>query len=141
MDMSSMAMTFFTSQSTALYSTAWSPTSQGSYAGTCIFLIVLGALLRLLLALKGYQERKWQDADFARKYVVVQGKPTVKEEVLRSEGRKTMTLISENGLEEEVVVVRAKGGDNARGVRPWRLTRDPARACMDTVIAGVGYLL
>jgi hypothetical protein len=27
------------------------------------------------------------------------------------------------------------------GIRPWRLTTDPLRAIMDTVIAGVAYLL
>jgi len=27
------------------------------------------------------------------------------------------------------------------GVRPWRITVDPVRALMDTVIAGVGYLM
>lgn len=27
------------------------------------------------------------------------------------------------------------------GVRPWRITQDVPRACLDVVIAGVGYLL
>ncbi len=27
------------------------------------------------------------------------------------------------------------------GVRPWRTTQDVPRACLDVVIAGVGYLL
>ncbi len=26
-------------------------------------------------------------------------------------------------------------------VRPWRITQDVPRACLDVVIAGVGYLL
>ena len=27
------------------------------------------------------------------------------------------------------------------GVRPWRISQDAPRACLDVVIAGVGYLL
>lgn len=46
-------------------------------------------------------------------------------------------LLTENGVEEEVMVVKKRG----TGVRPWRLSTDPVRAVMDTVIAGIGYLL
>src|SRR5436190_971977 len=99
MDMSMMSMTFFTSLTTPIYSSTWRPTSQGSYAGTCLFLIFLAALLRVLLALQGYQERKWLDAEFSRRYVVVQGKPTVKEEAQQRRDSKRM-LLSENGVEE-----------------------------------------
>lgn len=47
-----------------------------------------------------------------------------------------MTL-SENGVEENVMVVKTR----TMGVRPWRLSVDPVRAVMDTIIAGVGWLL
>ena len=50
MKMGDMTMTFFTSSTTSLYSTSWTPTSTGQYAGTCIFLIVLAAIFRALLA-------------------------------------------------------------------------------------------
>ena len=49
---------------------------------------------------------------------------------------KRMTL-SENGIEENVMVVKKKGV----AIRPWRLSVDPLRAVMDTAVAGVGYLL
>lgn len=49
---------------------------------------------------------------------------------------KNMTL-SENGVEENVMVVKTR----TMGVRPWRLSVDPVRAVMDTIIAGVGWLL
>ena len=49
---------------------------------------------------------------------------------------KRMTL-SENGVEEDVFVVQKRNMDT----RPWRITVDPIRAVVDTVIAGVGYLL
>ncbi|OAK94795.1 hypothetical protein IQ06DRAFT_233481 [Phaeosphaeriaceae sp. SRC1lsM3a] len=45
-----MAMTFFTSTTTPLYSTSWMPTSTGQYAGTCVFLITLAAIFRALVA-------------------------------------------------------------------------------------------
>ncbi|MAD86620.1 MAG: hypothetical protein CL912_27000 [Deltaproteobacteria bacterium] len=52
MGMSSMAMTFFTSASTPLYSMSWMPASTGQYAGTCIFLIFMSAIFRGLLAVR-----------------------------------------------------------------------------------------
>ncbi|KAL5118440.1 hypothetical protein ACEQ8H_003616 [Pleosporales sp. CAS-2024a] len=47
-----MDMTFFTSSKTPLFSTAWTPTSAGQYAGTCIFLIIFAAIFRALLAIR-----------------------------------------------------------------------------------------
>jgi hypothetical protein len=136
MSMADMSMTFFTSTSTPLYSNLWTPTSQGSYAGTCIFLILLATLFRALLAFKGWKETAWLDAEFNRRYVVVAGKDTKKERIVKDSDSKKM-LLSENGVEEEVVVVKKRSS----GVRPWRLSVDPLRALMDTVIAGVAYLL
>ncbi|KAL6702817.1 hypothetical protein ACN47E_000903 [Coniothyrium glycines] len=52
MGMNDMAMTFFTSMTTPLFSMAWTPKSTGQYAGTCIFLIGLAAIFRSLLALR-----------------------------------------------------------------------------------------
>ena len=57
MPMSSMPMVFFTSTTTPLFSSRWSPTSTGSYAGTCIFLIALAVVFRGLLAGK----TSWSD--------------------------------------------------------------------------------
>jgi copper transporter 1 len=52
MTMQSMAMIFFTSTSTPLYSMSWMPNSIGQYAGTCIFLIAFAAIFRALLAIR-----------------------------------------------------------------------------------------
>ena len=136
MPMSDMSMTFFTSFYTPLYSSSWAPTSQGAYAGTCIFLVCLATLLRFLLAFKGWKERAWLDAEFNRRYVVVQGKQTKKDDIANRRDS-TKMLLTENGVEEEVMVIKKRG----TGVRPWRLSTDPVRAVMDTAIAGVGYLL
>jgi hypothetical protein len=133
---SMMSMTFFTSTTTPLYSSSWQPTTTASYAGTCIFLIVLAAIFRGLLALKGWKETAWLDAEFNRRYVVVAEKPTKTERISQDSDSKRM-ILTENGVEEEVMVVKKRSS----GVRPWRLSVDPIRAVMDTVIAGVAYLL
>ncbi|KAF2005042.1 hypothetical protein P154DRAFT_518618 [Amniculicola lignicola CBS 123094] len=52
MGMDTMAMTFFTSTTTPLFSMAWTPNSAGQYAGTCIFLIVLATVFRACLAIR-----------------------------------------------------------------------------------------
>jgi len=121
---------------TALYSDAWTPSTAGGYAGTIIFLIFLGALFRALLAFKALVEARWLDAEMKRRYVVVQGRQPLSEQVSQNELSKRMTL-SENGMEEDVFVVQRKQPIH----RPFRLSVDPLRAAIDTVIAGVGYLL
>ncbi|CAK7236610.1 hypothetical protein SBRCBS47491_009697 [Sporothrix bragantina] len=52
MDMSEMSMTFFYSLITPLFSTAWTPSNTGQYAGTCIFLIILAVIHRALVAFR-----------------------------------------------------------------------------------------
>ncbi|KAI1176240.1 Ctr copper transporter [Nemania sp. FL0916] len=47
-----MAMVFFNSMVTPLYSLAWTPNSSHAYAGTCIFLIVLAIIHRGLMAFR-----------------------------------------------------------------------------------------
>jgi len=136
MSMSMMSMTFFTATSTPLYSTMWSPTSASGYAGTCIFLIILATIFRGLLAVKAWKETAWLDAEFNRRYVTVAGK-LPKAERIESDSESKRMILTENGVEEEVMVVKKRG----MGVRPWRITTDPVRALMDTVLAGVGYLL
>ncbi|KAJ4984354.1 low affinity copper transporter [Stagonosporopsis vannaccii] len=48
----SMAMTFFVSTSTPLWSTSFSPHNAGQYAGICTFLIAFAVMFRLLLAVR-----------------------------------------------------------------------------------------
>jgi Ctr copper transporter family len=134
--MSMMSMTFFTSKTTPLYSSSWAPTTTGGYAGTCIFLVLLAITFRLLLALKARQEAAWLDAELNRRYVSVAGRMPPAERPPQDMERKKVVL-TEGGIEEEVLVVRRRGGS----VHPWRITTDPLRAVTDTVIAGVAYLL
>jgi hypothetical protein len=134
--MSMLSMGFFTSTTTPLYSATWSPTSTGQYAGTCIFLVILATIFRGLLAMKAWKETAWLDAEFTRRYVTVAGKLSKSERIASDSDSKRM-ILTENGVEEDVMVVKKR----SMGIRPWRITTDPLRAAMDTVIAGVGYLL
>lgn len=131
-----MAMVFQTETATPLYANSWTPGSAGAYAGTCIFLVVLAVVARLLVAAKTLQEARWLDRDTQRRYVAANGKIPLAEHVSRDPDAKQMTL-SENGVEETVFVVARKNNI----ARPWRFSVDPVRAVMDTVIVGVGYLL
>lgn len=136
MSMSMMSMTFFTSTMTPLYSAMWSPTTVGQYAGTCIFLVILATIFRGLLAVKAWKETAWLDAEFNRRYVTVAGKLPKSERIASDSDSKRM-ILTENGVEEDVMVVKKR----SMGIRPWRITTDPIRALLDTFIAGVGYLL
>ncbi|KAG6311742.1 hypothetical protein E4U44_004011 [Claviceps purpurea] len=134
-----MSMVFQTNPSTPLYTSSWTPQSPGAYAGTCIFLIFLAITARLLLAARTLQEARWLDQALQRRYVVAQGHTSLSEMMAAHEppvGAMKMAL-SANGVEEAVVVVARRGCE----VRPWRVSVDPLRAVMDTVIVGVGYLL
>ena len=140
MDMSMgspMTMIFFTSTTTPLFSARWSPTGTGSYAGTCIFLIILAVVLRLLMFSKHVMEQRWMDRERNRSYIVVQGKPTEEQVINKDPDSKTGTLITERGSEESVRIVRR----NVRGVMPWRISTDLPRAALVTLMAGVSYLL
>ncbi|RTE81723.1 hypothetical protein BHE90_003792 [Fusarium euwallaceae] len=52
MPASDMAMVFFRAVTTPLFSSAWAPSSDGTYAGTCIFLIVFAVIYQILNAVK-----------------------------------------------------------------------------------------
>lgn len=131
-----MHMFFQTAQATPLFASSWTPNSTGAYAGTCIFLIVLAVIGRCLLAARSIQEARWLDRDAKRRYIAANGKVPLAEQISQDREKKEMTL-SENGVEESVFVVERKRGV----VRPWRFSVDPVRAVLDTIIAGVGYLL
>jgi hypothetical protein len=69
----SMSMVFTTDHSTPLFSSQWTPTTGGGYAGTCIFLVALAILSRVLLAYRHFQEHRWHDKAVKRRYVIVAG--------------------------------------------------------------------
>ena len=134
---SMMQMVFFTSSSTPLFSSSWTPKNTAAYAATCIFLIVLAFVFRLLVAGKHVLEHRWLDGELHRRYVAVQGLPLETERIISDSRNKDATLISERGVEEHVRIVRR----SRRAVSPWRFSVDLPRAVYATVLAGIGYLL
>ncbi|KAL5606343.1 hypothetical protein BROUX41_002760 [Berkeleyomyces rouxiae] len=131
-----MNMVFVDSHTTPLFTSSFSPDNNGQYAGMCIFLIVLAIVARLLMAVRSKLEAFWLDKDNERRYVVVAGKADLAEQVSKNESVSNLVL-SENGVEQNVKVVERK----TPKARPFRLSVDVVRAAVDTVIAGVGYLL
>ena len=130
-------MVFFSSTNTPLFSSMWDPSSSGSYAGTCIFLVLLAISLRALGAFSYVLEKRWADRERRRRYVVVQGRPSTSDSVNADASAKKAVLVSERGSEESVKVVSRE----VRAVMPWRFSVDLPRAALNTVMAGVGYLL
>jgi len=119
MAMSAPMMVFLSSTMTPLYSAAWSPATTGHYAGTCVFIVILAAIFRGLIAMRAVQAGRWALAEKRRPYVIASTK-----------------------VQAQVITEQSLDGKEGRGViRPWRLSVDVPRACIDTVIAGVGYLL
>ena len=140
---SSMSMVFTTDHSTPLYSSAWTPTGSGSYAGTCIFLVVLAIISRILQAYRHVLELKWHDKAVRRRYVVIAGNSAEQREKQLGPGdgaeSNEEAVLTSQGLDERVKVLRRSG----RGIeiQPWRFSTDLPRACVFVVQAGVGYLL
>ncbi|KAL8413588.1 hypothetical protein RB594_005015 [Gaeumannomyces avenae] len=134
-----MMSVFQNDPKTALYSTGWTPQNAAGYAATIIFLVLLAVLFRCMLAAKAWQEARWLDAELKRRYVVVNGRLPMAERAasVDSLAKQPRAVLSSNGVEEDVVVVKK----HTTGPRPWRLSVDPLRAVIDTVIAATGYLL
>lgn len=132
-----MMSAFYASTSTPLFSAAWTPENTGTYAGTCIFLILFAAFFRGLAAGKHVLEHRWLDQELNRRYVTVRGTRTEAERMSLDGDSKHATLITERGVEEHVKVVRR----SQRSITPWRFSVDLPRALYATLMAAVGYLL
>lgn len=159
-----MTMVFVTGHDTPLFSHAWTPKNNGQYAGTCIFIIVLGVIHRLLQAGKTWMEARWFEAGVKRRYGVAESVATPSTEDVKGQaqgqdpdadadgdasddgtveagtrdgGGKVVTLLSGRGLEERVRVVQSSD----LRVLPWSVGVDVPRAIMSFIIAGVSYLL
>ncbi|KAI1142019.1 hypothetical protein F5Y05DRAFT_369450 [Hypoxylon sp. FL0543] len=125
MDGSHMAMTFFSSSTTSLFSQWWTPTSSSEYAGTCVFLIALAVIMRVMLALKPVLEKLlWNTA-------------------VGPEGE----LIPEDdtGYQKDEMASRSPAMRVYDAVRRrwaiWRFKTSLSRASFELSLATVGYLL
>ena len=137
-----MSMVFTNDHNTPLFSSQWMPTTTGAYAGTCIFLAVLGIISRLLLAYRNILEVKWHDKAVKRRYVVIAGETTEQREKqlgLADPEKTEEATLTVRGVDERVRVLRA----SRRGIetQPWRFSTDLPRACIYTGFAGINYLL
>ncbi|KAL1980516.1 hypothetical protein VTN96DRAFT_4001 [Rasamsonia emersonii] len=132
-----MTMVFTNSQNTPLYSSSWTPSSSGQYAGTCIFLIILAFIGRALVAFKAVMERRWLATALNRRYVAVAGRSTEAAAIDADPDSQKARLLTANGVEESVKVVRR----TSDGPQPWRFSVDLPRALLYLCIAGVSYLL
>ncbi|KAL1965207.1 hypothetical protein VTN77DRAFT_5961 [Rasamsonia byssochlamydoides] len=132
-----MTMVFTNSQTTPLYSSSWTPSTSGQYAGTCIFLIILAIIGRALIAFKAVMERRWLAAALNRRYVVVAGKTPEAAAIDADPDSQKARLLTAQGVEENVKVVRRI----STGPQPWRFSVDLPRALLYLCIAGVNYLL
>lgn len=141
MDMPDMSdtpsMGFTNSQNTLLYSSSWVPSTPSAYAATCIFLIILAIIGRGLVALKTVMEQRWLAAALNRRYVLIAGKTPEAATIDSNPEAKMSSLVTAQGVEESVKVVRRVW----RGPLPWRFSVDLPRALLFLCIAGVGYLL
>ena len=142
--MAMMMMVFQNSMTTPLYSMSWSPVTQGQYAGTCLFLIALAILFRFVIAGKAIQEARWVERELSRRYEILPITPAAQDEknsepaaAPQTEGDKATMLLGADGSPERIIVMQKR----KRHLRPWRLSVDPVRAAVDTVLAGIGYLL
>lgn len=135
--MMGMVMVFQNSHTTPLFSSSWTPKTSGQYAGTCIFLVIFAAILRCLFALKSTLDHRAHHTARNRRFVKVQGRGTEADSIDSDVDAKTGSLLTINGVEENVKVVQA----HTTGPAPFRLSVDIPRAALVTVIAGVGYLL
>ncbi|PGH07482.1 hypothetical protein GX51_01783 [Blastomyces parvus] len=132
-----MVMVFQNLQETALFTTAWTPTSAGAYAGTCIFLLFFAAIFRALIAVKIQLDHRWTAAAYSRRYVVVAGQTPEAERMQDDPNSDTATLITSHGVEEKVKVITRP----VNCTPPFRFSVDLPRALLVMVLAGVGYLL
>jgi hypothetical protein len=153
MDMSSgsnqqapMAMTFFSSKTTPLFSTAWKPSTTGQYIGTCLFIVVLGMALRLLLAVRGTLE----DA-----VIPVRAHPGLRQQHGEGPEVDCERILSKAGCDGMALYQEQRQGSVgdvdslfrclARRLRSWREEWKffPAlfRATFELLVGGIAYLL
>ncbi|KAJ5194350.1 Ctr copper transporter [Penicillium cf. griseofulvum] len=133
----SMSMVFQNTHDTPLFSNTWTPSSSGSFAGTCIFLIILAIIDRCLIAFKATMERHWLATHLNRRYVTVAGKNTEAGNIASDPDAKFASLITAQGVEKSVKVVH----NITHGPIPWRFSVDLPRALLFLCIVGISYLL
>ncbi|KAI0379344.1 Ctr copper transporter family-domain-containing protein [Hypomontagnella monticulosa] len=124
MEDSPMAMTFFFSSTTSLFSKFWTPTTSAEYAGTCFFLILLAVVMRTMLAMKPILEMTLWDR------AVGHGGELIPDD--ESGYLKDVTV--QPPTKRMYTVVRKRWA-------AWRFLTSLGRAFFELILATVGYLL
>ncbi|GAB7329915.1 hypothetical protein MBLNU13_g01620t2 [Cladosporium sp. NU13] len=114
-----MPMTFFTSTTTPLYTTAWTPKTPAQYAMTCLFLVLLCVVFRGLLAARG--NMPWLLAFIPKK----------------KDNPEEISCCAEEGLRKTFGDELASGNQD----KPSKVWEILLRAILDTSLAIVSYLL
>lgn len=120
-------MTFHATTTDALFSTSWAPSTTGQYAGTIIFLLVLGFTYRFLAAYQSVLEHRWEQEEKGRKSLIA-GNTGSQDSIIDSP--KTQALARQSGVQAGLW-----------GGKSWRWSVDGPRSGLAVVSAGVGYLL
>ncbi|KAI0844413.1 Ctr copper transporter [Daldinia vernicosa] len=117
-----MAMVFFQSATTPLYSSAWTPQGQGSYAGTCIFIIALAVLHRILIALRS---------------IIFDSNPKLHRH------DKPISSSDSDDYPGSRGDLELMGGQfrTQWNSHPFKVATETFRALLEVVIGGIGYLL
>jgi copper transporter 1 len=131
-----MASSFIAATNTPLYSEAWTPSSAGAYAGTCIFLIILAIVLRAIFTAKAFLDARALHSALKRRYVVVADQQSPSDKAFNDASSMT-GILTTNGLQENVRMIQAP----VKATQPFRFSVDLPRAALMTVATGVGYLL
>lgn len=116
-----MAMVFFQSVTTPLYSITWTPQGQGSYAGTCIFLIVLALVHRVLIAGRS---------------IIFDSNQAPRRHRKDSSSDSDDYPGSKSDLESMGERFRSHWNSH-----PFKVATETARALLEVIIGGIGYLL
>lgn len=131
MSMADMAMTFFQSIKTPLFSDVWKPHTTGQYAGTCIFLVVLTVIVRVMLALKPTLETcLWQRS------------PSIPNHAYhhRLEESFECKFLDDSKTSPDQGLLAITGKLRSRW-RCWDISSAAMRALYELILAGAGYLL
>ncbi|KLU92767.1 hypothetical protein MAPG_11708 [Magnaporthiopsis poae ATCC 64411] len=145
MGMSAMSMTFFHSASTPLFWDWWKPSGAQQYAATCVFLIVLAAVTRILFAVRPLIHARCRGSSGTRHYCLPlnQDKQTMThhnattEELLPSDD-KTGGL---NEKDPETVAPKAATGIASRWWNSATVGERLLRASCEAVLVCLGYFL
>ncbi|KAI0471699.1 Ctr copper transporter family-domain-containing protein [Xylariaceae sp. FL0804] len=132
MSSSEMAMVFFQAVTTPLFSMSFTPAGKGSYAGTCVFLVVLALAHRFLMAARHvfFDSRRRMALSAARHHQAAR---------MHNDLKDVPSLNSDDGsAAPEALAAHVR--NEVRG-HPFAVATETVRALFEVVIGGVGYLL